>query len=454
MKILTYIHNNILRSIMLILMMAVVHSASAQVKKPMRLDEVLSLVQKQNWELKKMDQQIGIAASNSKSANAAFLPSVNFTETFTNTTDPMMAFGTKLGQSAIEQADFNPTLLNDPDHISNFNTSLNIEQPLFNLDGLYGKKAALKQSEANHFDKIWIEKMMIIKAKSLYYQLILSVRAEEVLAHLKTASSENQQVAQDLFDQGIITHADLLGANLRLRQVESEWLRTQHQVSKINAQLLLQMGELDTYPINPVDSIPDPNQAHELLLASSISDQRSDLRAMKLKSEAAAYNLQAQKGGFVPRVNAFGRYSFNDTQFFGTQASNYLVGVQLKWDIFKGGKQLGAAQRARYESQYAEIAFEEGRSKANHQFEQLKNDFELSIKQMELAELSADQAKELHQIRQDRFSQGLEKTSDLLMAESNYINQEIQLLQTQHAYLQLMFQLEATISGNQSDENL
>ena len=73
---------------------------------------------------------------------------------------------------------------------------------------------------------------------------------------------------------------------------------------------------------------------------------------------------------------------------------------------------------------------------------------------MELAELSAKQAKALYKIRQDRFGQGLEKTSDLLMAESNYMNQEIQLLKSQHAYLQLIFQLEAASSGNQMDENL
>ncbi|MEP2026515.1 TolC family protein, partial [Reichenbachiella sp.] len=117
-------------------------------------------------------------------------------------------------------------------------------------------------------------------------------------------------------------------------------------------------------------------------------------------------------------------------------------------------KQLGATQKARYESQFAQIELEETQSRAHHELHQLKNDFELSIKQIELAGLSADQARELLQIRQDRFGQGMEKTSDLLMAESNYMNQEIQLLKAQHAYLQLMFQLEAAISENLTDENL
>lgn len=454
MKILTYINKSILKSLLLILVMGFAQSISAQGKKPMKLEEVIALVQQQNWDLKKMNQQIGMTASDSRSANAVFLPSVNFTETFTNTTDPMMAFGTKLGQSSIEQADFNPVLLNNPDNISNFNTSINIEQPLFNLDGLYGRKAALKQSEASQYDQVWMQKMMIIKAKSLYYQLVLTIQAEEVMAHLKSASEANLKVAQDLFDQGAITRADLLGAELRLKQVESEWLRAQHQVVKVNSQLLQHMGEVEVYQIDPIDPIPNTEEANAMLVESNLSEQRADLKAMKLKAEAAGYGYQSQKGSFVPRVNAFGRYSFNDPQFLGTQADNYLVGVQLKWDVFKGGKQIGATQKANYQKQYAQIAYEESRSRADHELQQLKNDFELAIKQKELAELSADQARALHQIRQDRFAQGLEKTSDLLMDESNYMNQEMQLLKTQHGYLKLMFQLEAATSENSTDESL
>ncbi|MEP2274087.1 MAG: TolC family protein [Reichenbachiella sp.] len=454
MKILTYIHNNISKLLTVILIIATAYQSLAQAKKPMTIEEVIGKVQQQNWDLKKMNQQVGMASSESKSANSVFLPSVNFTETFTNTTDPMLAFGTKLGQSSIEQADFIPAVLNDPDQISNFSTSINVEQPLFNLDGLYGRKAARKQSEASLYNREWIQKMMVIKAKSLYYQLVLSKRAEQVMMQMKSASAANQEVAQGLFDQGIITLADLLGAQLRLKQVESEWLKAKHQVERSNSELLQQMGETDSYQIDPVDSLPIPLEAQSMLSDSKISQERADLKALKLKAEAAEFGWLSQKGSFAPRINAFGRYTFNDTQFFGTQGNNYLVGVQLKWDIFNGGKQLGATQKARYESQFAQIELEETQSRAHHELHQLKNDFELSIKQIELAGLSADQARELLQIRQDRFGQGMEKTSDLLMAESNYMNQEIQLLKAQHAYLQLMFQLEAAISENLTDENL
>jgi len=446
MKILTYKHNSISTFLTVVLMATAIHDLSAQARIPMTLDEIVVLVEKQNWDLKKMNQKIGMVASESKSANAVFLPSVNFTETFTNTTDPMMAFGTKLGQSSIQQADFNPEVLNDPDQISNFNTSINIEQPLFNLDGLYGRKAARMKSEASLYDREWVQKMIVIKAKSLYYQLVLSKRAEQVMAHLNSTSEANLKVAQDLFDHGNITQADLLGAQLRLKQVESEWLQTQHRVAKTNSLLLQHMGEVDVYAIDPVDAIPNPAETTGLYSDHQVSEERADLKAMKLKAEAANFGHQSQKGSYVPRVNAFGRYSFNDAQFLGTQAHNYLVGVQLKWDIFNGGKQLGATQKASYEKQYAEIVYRESRSRADHEFQQLQNDFELAIKQMELAVLGVAQAQELHQIRQDRFAQGLEKTTDLLMAESNYMNQEIQLLTTQHTYLQLMFQLEAAIS--------
>ena len=44
-------------------------------------------------------------------------------------------------------------------------------------------------------------------------------------------------------------------------------------------------------------------------------------------------------------------------------------------------------------------------------------------------ELAVEQASEAYKIRKDRFSEGLEKTTDLLMAENQLLKEELGLLQ-------------------------
>ncbi|MFY8010312.1 MAG: TolC family protein, partial [Flavobacterium sp.] len=93
--------------------------------------------------------QLQIARKNYQSAkadyqqsNALFLPNITASYTGMATTNPLMAFGSKLNQEILTQADFNPALLNDPKTTQNFATKIEIQQPLVNLDGIFGRQAA------------------------------------------------------------------------------------------------------------------------------------------------------------------------------------------------------------------------------------------------------------------------------------------------------------------------
>ncbi|WP_218332040.1 TolC family protein, partial [Hydrotalea lipotrueae] len=96
-----------------------------------------------------VDEQI--AQSNYKQTDAIFLPQVGVSYTAMSTNNPLNAFGFKLQQKSITQADFNPDLLNHPSGTPDFSTQLSVQQPLLNLDMLYMRKGAAKQSELYQF---------------------------------------------------------------------------------------------------------------------------------------------------------------------------------------------------------------------------------------------------------------------------------------------------------------
>jgi outer membrane protein TolC len=114
----------------------------AQELVPLTKTEVLSKVLENNTSIKISQEEFIQAQADYRQTNAVFLPNITASHMGISTTNPLMAFGSKLNQEILTPADFDPALLNDPSQIQNFSTILEIQQPLLNLDGMYQRRAA------------------------------------------------------------------------------------------------------------------------------------------------------------------------------------------------------------------------------------------------------------------------------------------------------------------------
>ncbi|MGL1887465.1 MAG: TolC family protein [Reichenbachiella sp.] len=446
MKKTTYVHTIVRSMLSFVVIACFFGRAAAQEVKNLTLDEAVAEVLNNNWSLRMGQAQVQMSQADLTSANSAFLPTVSLSETYTTTNDPMMAFGTKLGQSAITAEDFNPDLLNHPDAIDNFATRLEVSQPLFNLDGLYGRQAAKAATEAAGKHQSWSQEMIVLQTKGLYHNIALAKKGQETIHQAVISAEENYKTAKNLFDQGLITNADLMGAELRFTQVKSQALQAKHYVADLNQRFLQLLGTDENIIINPTDTLQIREIDMAAIATMTSMDERADLQSMEIAVRASELNMKSQKSGFVPRVNAFGSYGLNDTQAFGNQSDNYLLGVQMKWDLFQGSKQIGKVQRSKYENELATLAYEEKQSSVKRDIMRLKNDLLLAQEQVVLAKLGAKQAQEVYKIRSNRYVEGLEKTSDLLMDESNYLNKQLDLLRAKNNYIQVLFRLETELS--------
>jgi outer membrane protein TolC len=135
---------------------------------------------------------------------------------------------------------------------------------------------------------------------------------------------------------------------------------------------------------------------------------------------------------YLPRVNAFGSYQFNDSRALGFGANAYLAGIQLSWDIFKGNRtknSLSTQKLARNK-----IEEELKKQKEQSQLELNKalrdlSDAQFDIKQQTTA---VEQATESLQILQNRYQQGLVNTTDVLQAASRQTQQKFSLVQASY----------------------
>src|SRR5690606_3864774 len=177
--------------------------------------------------------------------------------------------------------------------------------------------------------------------------------------------------------------------------------------------LALLMNEEVSGVLKPTDSLV---VASELISAEKILTSRADIQAMEFATEAYKQNYKADKMTFLPRLNAFGSYELYDDQIFQADANGYLFGAALTWNLFEGSKRFGKTQKSKAEFNKATIELVQYKSESQLELNKAKRMFQDAQNNLKLTELALEQSKEALRIRTNRFTEGLEKTTDLLMA--------------------------------------
>ncbi len=144
--------------------------------------------------------------------------------------------------------------------------------------------------------------------------------------------------------------------------------------------------------------------------------------------------LQSSKMNFLPRLNAFGSYELYDHTLFGTSAKGYLVGAQLSWSFFDGYKSIGKTEKAKADFQKAAIETQQYKAQSQLDLNKTNRQLKDAENKVTLSRLAFEQSEEAYRIRQNRFSQGLEKTTDLLQSETQMIQKELEHLQSVFEY--------------------
>ncbi len=406
------------------------------------LQDALNMAKENNLLNKQAEARIAEAKASFRMTNAVFLPEVELSHTGITTNDPLSSFGFKLKQEIVAQEDFAPDLLNNPDNIENFNSKVEFKQPIFNLDGIYARRAAKNQLEAVKLQSSRVMNNIYYEVKKAYYLLDLTQLSVEVLTNSVEVAQEVLRLLNEQEKQGYAKSADVLEASVRLEERKNQLSAAQNQQQAAHDYLAHLLG-IDIYQeIETLDSLVSP----EALLVFSDStmqiEERSDIQSYKKQIEAGENMLRSNRMEFVPRVNAFGSMEWNDDKVFGTSASNYMVGASLSWKIFSGYKNVGAIQLSKAKLEEAKYGYDDYLSQSNIQINNALRNIKLAYQKIESGKLSREQARESLRIRSNRFAQGLEKTADLLMAETLASQKELEYIQSIYNYRLAIFEIE------------
>lgn len=408
-------------SLILVLSLGKAYGQSTSV---ISLEQVTSRAKANNTSLKISQQDYALAKGQYESTNSVLLPQIRLSNTSTFTNNPLHAFGFKLLQRDVNASDFDPDLLNNPGDVENFNTRIEIMQPLINVDGWKQRKTANLNLEASNLQSQRTEEYVELEAIKTYMQLQLAYKSLEVIKNAKMSALENQKWAKNTYDQGLMQSAAYLDMEVRVAEIEHKLQLAESNLKNVSEYLAFLIGEEEYNVFVPAD---------ELILSEMSSTEtyelnkdRKDLLALQYQVDAQEKMLQSSKMTFIPRANAVANYEWNDDTFMGFGANNYLVGLQLSWDLFSGYKNIGKIHQEKAMLEKATLEQQKYLEESELEINKAKRQFADASNQIELTSLSVAQSKEAYRITNNRFKEGLEKSKDLLFAETKYHEKELE----------------------------
>lgn len=399
-----------------------------------------TLVNNKSIQLAKVDENIALA--NFRQTDAIFLPQVDLSYTAMSTNNPLNAFGFKLQQRSITQNDFNPALLNHPSATPDYMAQMEFKQPLLNIDMLYMRKGAEKQTEVYRYKTQRTQEYITFETTKAFLQLQLAYQAEGVLAEAGQTAKAVFKYTDDHFKQGLIQKSDLLNARVHVTAVESSLAKARSNILNASDYLSLLMGQ----PTGKIYSIADEPQTNlpAIDTVQKAFATRSDFMAMQKAIDASGLMIKSSQMSYLPKLNAFGNYQYNDSRLTGFGANAYLIGIQLSWNVFNGNKtkHVIAAQKLERDKLTVQLAQQKDQS----QMELDKAYRDLSDARFEMAQDQAaiEQAAEAVRILQNRYQQGLVNTTDVLTADTQLSQLKFSLAQAQFtanvtsAYIKLL----------------
>ncbi|MFA5556559.1 MAG: TolC family protein [Flavobacteriaceae bacterium] len=414
-------------------------TGSVFAQQPLQLQQAIDLMKENNTQLKVQQHEIDFSNAELSGTLSGFLPKISVRHTGFYTNDPLNSFGFKLQQKVVTQADFNPVLLNNPDEMYHFNTKFSVQQPILNFDVFSARKALKEKVKATEYQKQFAEEMLAVEIKKAYTNLQFLYETKEAVQKGISAYQEVLRNTQNMEKQGYAKPSDVLMVQVGLTEVQNKEIEIDNNISNLSDYLSWLMGK-DSVEIY----IPTEALTQNVLFSenSNFSENRADILAMKSGLEAQNKMVSMNKKELLPRLNAFGEYNLNDKDIVGFGANGFMVGLSLSWDIFNGNETFNKIKQSKISVEKSQTEMQLYIEKNQLELQKSKRDLTSNQAKIQLAKTAKEQAGESLRIFENRYTQGLEKTSDLLVSQATDLEKQVNYLEAVKNYNLSVIQIE------------
>jgi outer membrane protein TolC len=382
------------------------------------LSEAVRTALEQNDELKAQRSAHAARLAEIGIVRSALLPKIFLEERYLRTANPTYAFMTRLNQQRIGMADFAPDVLNRPDAVSDFQTTLSIEQPLYVRKIHVGVEMSKREAEAS-------EELLQRKTEEIAFRVVRAyLGAGTAAGYARVAEKaladalEHQRLATLRYETGFGLYSDTLRAGTAVAEAQQRLVSARKQLTVSQKALGLLIG--CDRPVDVTARIP-ALPIRERTELSSRSLARRDVKALELRKANAENQVKLAEAGNFPSLGVGGSYQFNDHNIpAGREGESWQVMAFLKWELFDGAKSRHEKTRAGHQVSEAEAYLEGMKKRVSFELDEAWLTLDEASRNLDLARAALKTAEEGRRLVRVRYEGALSPIVDMLDAQLAY----------------------------------
>ena len=268
-----------------------------------------------------------------------------------------------------------------------------------------------------------------------YYDLVQSVRELEIEEQRLAQSRANLELAQRKFEVGLIAEVEALRLQVEMLQAEATYDQAQTNIESSRDILRETLGldvwaplEIDTevqYEIHPIDA----QRALEIGLA-----RRTDMKRAEIFEEIRALDLEdiRRRNGinatFGANVSMRGHGSEIGDVSDNFERNLWGVDLQITLPLIDSGQRRASVSQARIALEQSRLTREQQRRQIIQQIRDATRRVHEAERQIDLRQATLQFAQRTYDVEQSRFELGLADSQQLLQAQGNLTQAQINAL--------------------------
>ena len=396
------------------------------------LSDALERARGHNYTIKAARSRVDQAAGRVVQSRQAFLPKVTLSETLTITNDPGAALVYKLQQKSLENSDFEASRMTHPDVINDFNTSLQVMQPVYNADASAARSMALTAKKAQELMMLRTEETVVLQVCKLYYGLLLAKKNIEAVDQSVVTMQGYSAEAAKGYSFGMLSKSDKLSTDIRLAELQEQKLLLQDEIKNagdmLKVMLKLDSGTTLVLTGDFVVDGPLPGDGAASLLAN-----RADIKAYEAFRQVAAYQEEMIRESKFPRLNAFLQTNLHSSTLF-SGGSSWALGMNVQWNVFDGMATAGRIQEAKAQEREAMYNYEAAKRNSVAEVDKSARSLKTAKTRIAVASKSLEEARVSFDYIGKKYKTGMAMTFELLMREQAFTYAKMRVNQAMYDY--------------------
>jgi len=352
-------------------------------------------------------------------ASGHLLPRIDASYSALRSDSPLTVFGNRLLQQRITAADMNPATLNNASAVNNYQPKVTFSMPLYQGGALWaGRKKAMLEASSLRQQHHWLQQQVVFQTIRTYMRVLNA--AAQLQAAEKALAASNRHLAnvRAMRKRGILIASDVMDAEVHRLQSEVSVNQSRNVLAHARDILahLTGMTAGSVARLVPAPELLPPEQEKARLIEYALT-HRQDLLAISSALASAKAEIDKARAAFLPHVSVHAIREWNSSTI-AVRHGNTTVAAIVNVNLLAGGSDRAAMNRA--DADAARLSLE----LADKQ-QQVAIDVRRALRQLhearmrQAAEIQAmKQANESLRIISLRHAQGLEKTAELLDAQS------------------------------------